>query len=294
MEPTLPPPLPTPRQMLTSLINSLSSIPPPEPADQHSPSSSSSSSAAEDDSAHEAANPALLRRPRQKTAAGGGGDLLLGSAGVAYRPLLTTLHALFPTILLAALDLLDRGLVSRLEMETTDDATDAAAGKNVAYHVRSAATARRRRNNNNNNNNKSSSSSSKANVPDPAYAVRLGAWSCSCAAFAFSAFSGDGGGRDPRDSGSGAGAGAGGGGLEDGGGGWEFGGLSIDGREQQLGHGSGGDDDDGGGGLVEVRGVPCCKHLLACLLADRWPVAGRCVAARCVSREELAGIMAGI
>ncbi|KAL8380971.1 hypothetical protein RB595_005325 [Gaeumannomyces hyphopodioides] len=269
--------------MLTSLINSISSIPPLDPADQHSSSSSSSShsSAAEDDSESDSTKPAPPRRPRQQSAAGGGGgggDLLLGRTGGAYRPLLTTLHALFPTILLAALDLLDRGLVSRLEMQTDDAATS-----NVAYHVRSAVTARRRQR-------QPSSSSSKAGPADPTYAVRLGAWSCSCAAFAFSAFPG-GGGRDPRDSGASGGLETGGGG-----GGWEFGGLSIDGREQQLGHGSGGDDDndDGDAGLVEVRGVPCCKHLLACLLADGWPVARRCVAARRVSREELAGIMAGI
>jgi len=39
----------------------------------------------------------------------------------------------------------------------------------------------------------------------------------------------------------------------------------------------------------------CCKHLLACLLADRWSeIIGMYVEDRFISREDLAGIVADI
>ena len=69
-------------------------------------------------------------------------------------------------------------------------------------------------------------------------------------------------------------------------GGWEFGGLSLDGVAAMMGAREEGHGD---------RGVPCCKHLLACVLADRWETAlGRYVDVRRVSKEEMAGIMADI
>lgn len=56
---------------------------------------------------------------------------------------------------------------------------------------------------------------------------------------------------------------------------WEFGGLSMDGTANSH--------------------VPCCKHLLACLLVQQW---GQSIAAHAehkqVTREELAGITAGL
>jgi len=113
------------------------------------------------------------------------------------------------------------------------------------------------------------------------YTVRLSAWNCSCAAFVFAAFPGSlssvpttelseadlphhGNGRW---------------GVEKPGDGieaeeeerWNFGGLSTDGH-------------DGGA-------VPCCKHLLACVLAERcggW--LGGFVKERTVGREEMAGL----
>lgn len=51
---------------------------------------------------------------------------------------------------------------------------------------------------------------------------------------------------------------------------WEFGGLSADGRE---------------GGAV-----PVCKHLLACVLGERWGVLKGYVKERSVGREEMAGL----
>lgn len=69
--------------------------------------------------------------------------------------------------------------------------------------------------------------------------------------------------------------------------GWEFGGMSSDG----VGALHGGEGDEGRGGNVP----PCCKHLLACVLAERWAVGlGGYVNERVVSREEMAGIFADV
>jgi hypothetical protein len=63
---------------------------------------------------------------------------------------------------------------------------------------------------------------------------------------------------------------------------WTFGGASLDGSAAGAGAGAG-------------EGVPVCKHLLACLLAERWSVAlGRYVVERRVGREEMAGIVADV
>lgn len=59
--------------------------------------------------------------------------------------------------------------------------------------------------------------------------------------------------------------------------GWEFGGLSFDGKE-------------GSGGGLGGEGVPVCKHLVACLLGERWDVLRGYVREREVSTEEMAGI----
>lgn len=43
------------------------------------------------------------------------------------------------------------------------------------------------------------------------------------------------------------------------------------------------------------EGTPVCKHLLACLLAERWRGAlGRYVVERRVKREEMAGLVADV
>lgn len=101
------------------------------------------------------------------------------------------------------------------------------------------------------------------------YIVRLSAWSCSCASFAFSAYPGPASSKtlsfgeysgvddnvDPKDEK------------------WEYGGLSVDEKD---------------GGTVAV-----CKHLLACVLADRWKALDDTVKERVVRREECAGLGAG-
>ncbi|CAJ2510827.1 Uu.00g064520.m01.CDS01 [Anthostomella pinea] len=252
----------------------------------------------------------------------------------AYRPLLTTLHVLYPSTLLPALDLLDRRLVTHIIIQDGNAPTAERPGAEqdpkakarppptkrpgaaAAYHlVRSAQPQQQLR----------------ANRPNPnaavargaVYVVRLQAWNCTCAAFAFCAF--------PREDNTNtylshnndhgmdvdmnlnsydiapASASASAStstsapvpnrqhnqpvrrtgrtsGPEDGGSkqdedeGWEFGGLSIDGT-------------DGSG----IASVPCCKHLLACVLAERWSaLLGGHVDERVVGREEAAGLVGDV
>ena len=219
----------------------------------------------------------------------------LKALSVSHRSLLVTLHVLFPSLLLQALDLLDRGLVTRVVQVITSDpqaptvwppqahihlpVTDQAGddngerhevqglnqgqkgNENTIYLVRSAQSTHSR---------SGSSSSRYSTTQGNSYIVRLTAWNCSCAAFAFSAFPASTSGPfSPH--------------FEDADSGeryaqrtaseWEFGGLSSDGK---TGHG---------------KGVPCCKHLMACLLAERWvPVLGGYVKQMGVGREEMAGL----
>lgn len=195
--------LPSPRELLTSILNALSAIPPPPPPTRdNNPRAQDPNTTTND--------PASATAPTRSNPTSP-----LRSLAPAHRPLLTTLHVLFPSQLLPALDLLDRGLVAGL----TRDDEDAIA----VYLVRSSAHHR---------------------APRSAYVVHAAAWHCTCAAFAFSAF--------PA-------------------------------RVVE-------EEDRGGGGLP-----PCCKHLLACVLAERWgAVLGRYVRRRTVGREEMAGIFAGI
>ena len=112
------------------------------------------------------------------------------------------------------------------------------------------------------------------------YEVRTKAWSCTCPAFAFAAFSNVGsppvyenvGGREGNDT------------LED---------MVMRGaREHEAG-----DDINGRwqwGGVMQVEDeVPLCKHLLACVLAERWVGAADLIEEREIGREEMAGWAAG-
>jgi hypothetical protein len=121
--------------------------------------------------------------------------------------------------------------------------------------------------------------------------VHTAAWNCTCAAFAFSAFpplSGpsllaptdsrtedivpavtvfdDDDGDDTEETGEGEGSVP-----------WQFGGVSHD-------------------GCSDTGGVPpCCKHLLACVLAERWECGlGRYVNRWDVGRDEMAGVFADV
>ena len=67
---------------------------------------------------------------------------------------------------------------------------------------------------------------------------------------------------------------------------WEFGGLSA-----RYTHGSDHDGRDSEG-REESENTPICKHLLACLLAEKWDVlVGFVREKRCAGREEAAGLV---
>ncbi|TGJ79464.1 hypothetical protein E0Z10_g9312 [Xylaria hypoxylon] len=279
--------LPAPRDLLTSLISSLPSIPTADNAIATTSSVSSHRPSNQHVGASPSTNPLRLIPP-------------------AYRPILTTLHVLYPSTLLPALDLLDRRLVTRVilkqdgaqhlkHMQTDHDLTinidhetrnEDENSSNIPeeqedsrvsplyYLVRSAQPQSHRRHH-------------LTSAGGQVYIVRLESWNCTCAAFAFSAFpplpssifsspsgpavngyqifpastsreedakTGD---ADSSEAAAQT---------------WEFGGLSVDGR-------------DGAGG------VPCCKHLLACVLAEKWNgVLGGYIEERLVGREEGAGL----
>ncbi|KAK1728154.1 uncharacterized protein BDZ83DRAFT_749440 [Colletotrichum acutatum] len=294
---TQPDTLPAPRILITNLINSLTTAPLSPPGDT-----------AGNNAGDDAPNP-LKALPQ------------------SHRPLLVTLHVLYPSLVLPALDLLDRNLVTRVVPETTPpsaglgrghghregnnptnpapaarqhqppsiNATDNASEALVAdgqgsppprlqpaihqtpaaaFHlVRSVASTMTRRHH-------AVPTSASASTT---YLVHLDAWNCSCANFAYEAFPavvGGSSGGEGRNVGSdlvimGADEaedeGDDGGETSD----WQFGGLSVDGM------------DDGG--------VPCCKHLLACLLSEQWgDTLGKYVTERRVSSEEMAGLVADV
>ncbi|KAI1734922.1 hypothetical protein F4680DRAFT_436913 [Xylaria scruposa] len=264
----------TPREILTSLISSLPSIP---IANHATTTISSHKISNQHVGASPSTNPFRLIPP-------------------GYRSILTTLHVLYPSTLLPALDLLDRRLVTRVILKQDDaqqptniqdvtitlaqevEADDAIPNMRedntplpLYYLVRSAQPQSHRRQH---------STSSGGRV----YIVRLDSWNCTCAAFAFSAFPPLSPSTPmfsssvqsspvetryqifPEDDAMSS--------DEDAAAVWEFGGLSADGK------------DDAG------EGVPCCKHLLACVLAEKWDaVLGGYMEERLVGREEGAGLV---
>jgi hypothetical protein len=208
--------LPTPRDIVTNLINSISTTLPTSEE-----------------------NPLLHPSPSAKN-------------------LLLTLHVLFPTEFLPALDLLDRNLITRLVLHDGTAAT--AAGTNAQqsvsqpelsppiYFARSAQQA-------------SSNSRYRDALATQYYEVRTRSWNCSCPAFAFSAF------------------------------------PSVF-EEELMYHESNAPRGEDGkewtfGGMSHGKAVPVCKHLLACVLIERVnALKGRVVVSE-VSKEELAGWAAG-
>lgn len=323
--------LPTPQQLLTSLLDTIAAIPAPDAAEtRHQQEATKSQTSRTVGGISKRAGP-----PPPNP---------LKSLSPSHRNYFLTLHVLFPSLLLPALDLLDRGLVARLSLPRAQDDDDDVGGEagggeegregedmlmmtdddrpprppsprtSQVYHVRSAVQKKTHHHHsstkrggrgaedtslggegggssvvqNNSNNNASSF-----------YIVHTAVWNCTCAAFAFAAFpppppplppppdnnmtvdqdaaatasdifiprvtaAADSGEDEMIDETP------------------RFGGLNF------LNE----DDDDVGGG----RGTPpCCKHLLACVLAERWDtVLGQYVIQRSVTREEMAGIFADI
>ena len=184
------------------------------------------------------------------------------------KEILLTLHALFPNILLPALDVLDRRLVTRLDLSEHKTSTEqvsstpreeAARHKNPQiYYVRSTVTDH-------------PSTRGRVNNFDPDapshYEVHPVAWSCTCASFAYAVFHGSD--DTPKQSHANSVVEA----LE-----------NV--KEGRLGW----------GGLLQPYGgndVPTCKHLLACVLAERWTGAGSLVGLKSVKQEEIAAWAAG-
>ncbi|CAH0020452.1 unnamed protein product [Clonostachys rhizophaga] len=163
------------------------------------------------------------------------------------RRLFLTLHVLFPNLLLPALDLVDRKLVTLVTLHSA--AEDEPPCSIILVKSAVAKPIRRGR------------------PPEPPrnYVVRLSAWSCNCASFSVDAFLPTSGERSTFAGGE----------VHDHSGGL-FGGLSSDGSAVP-GH------------------VPCCKHLLAAVLASQWGhLLGGYMERRFVTKEELAGLLARI
>ncbi|TID20066.1 hypothetical protein E6O75_ATG07526 [Venturia nashicola] len=221
----------------------------------------------------------------------------------SLKPILLTLHILFPNDLLPALDLLDRNLITKFIVQdpqppvsttniqppglppgtteknpesnsppktnlsppqpTPAETPNTRSSTTPLYYVTSSQT----------QNPLNPRHGPPESQPPPHYEVRPTAWNCSCPAFTFSAFPTTDSSPIPRPNPS-----------------rhhpthhqtpsvsnwkseeetWEFGGLSIGGES------------------------PMCKHLLACIMVERWKGFGGNVEVREVSIEELAGWAAG-
>ena len=221
--------LPPPRHLVRSLISSLGSISDSDVSNAQAPPTT--------------ANPLKDASPEPQKA-------------------LLTLHVLFPNELLPALDLLDRGLVTRfilckphldqdqqaetdVEVRETDEKKRRRMG---LYYVRSAQPQTRHR---------------SAITHTTSYEVRLDSWSCSCPAFAFAAFP-----KEPTT-------------------------TSLPSELSDRIASKHGNLNWTFGGLSRGNDMPTCKHLLACVLVE-WSEMFRSFAEeREVSVEELAGWAAG-
>lgn len=212
--------------------------------------------------------------------------------------LLLTLHILFPNEFLPALDVLDRRLLTRFTIRSApapaptpaapspavrnhgaesskptstppDDVDPPPTTPPALFFVRSAQPARPAA--------AAATAPTTSRFHDPLathYEVRPLAWNCSCPAFAFSAYPvGDEGegdaaawtAEDARTQEAYDAQWRSGGGGED----WQFGGLGLGGT------------------------APLCKHLLACVLAERVALFRGMVEEKEVSAQELAGWAAG-
>jgi hypothetical protein len=206
----------------------------------------------------------------------------LKQASPADRSVLLTLHVLYPNELLSALDLLDRDLITRLiplskppppisehvKQPAHDTTTEQEISTTVEYHTSDGSKAKEYKNSIYYVRS-AQQSSAHSRFRDPVastthYEVRTSPWSCSCPAFIFSAFpvkTSEDQGEDDADDHDVT--------VEEEGEEWMVGGLSLG------------------------KDVPMCKHLLACVLAERGGLFGGYVKTREVSVEELAGWAAG-
>ena len=197
------------------------------------------------------------------------------------KPLILTLHCLFPNDLLPALDILDRGLVQRLvyadtstqeaglqqsiQPQDNQPPTNTLPGDEAVFLVISASTEHPQ--------STGPSSTPTTQDQEKGYEVRLRAWSCTCPIFTLSAF------RDP--------------------------GLRLDPPTEPAFavQGERWHDQDEvvypfGGTLpcaTERASPPVCKHILACILFARCSGLFGCAGHGCrlVGMDEVAGWCAG-
>jgi hypothetical protein len=224
-----------------------------------------------------------------------------------------TLHALFPTDLLPALSLLDQRLITRL-----NPAAQTSPGSSVGptpaskpdvvfqtypfpnhqtsgtYYVRSAHPALRHpRRGRPRATDAHAAPTASADTSGPSYEVRTRAWNCTCPAFAFAALRG-GGLEAETEAERTADVGKGHGDVEGHGHGHGHGHVAADGRARGPGHERGLDDGaEWRFGGARRRGAPVCKHLLACVLAERCGLLGGFVEGVEMRAGEEAGWAAG-
>lgn len=183
------------------------------------------------------------------------------------KPLLLTLHCLFPNELLLALDILDRGLVRRIG-DVTRTSSSSSTGDDLAerdMHREQYSNA----NDVPNADDVFFVTSASVLRPYPnkekSYEVRLHAWNCTCPTFSLLEF------RAP---------------------------LAEPGPEPEPELSASEPGPSGqcyggfGGTLTRAKSSAVCKHLLACVLLVRCPgIFGEC--RRVANREELAGCCSG-
>lgn len=183
---------------------------------------------------------------------------------------LLTLHALFPSVFLPALDMLDRNLVTRLVLNSENHTFgDQGMGKSFhtrpmdetlsersVYYVRSNAPPHPTQ----------GRFSDRLADEDLYYEVRVGVWNCTCASFTFAALNA----AKPTHSPS-----------------------STSQQRTTRGKWDGVDPIPAGlrGRYVNERtqDIPICKHLLACSLANGWSAAEGMIEVKHVSKDEMAG-----
>lgn len=162
---------------------------------------------------------------------------------IQLKNLLLTLHCLFPNELLLALDILDRGLVTRYTYhDNSSDSNDVKheeEGDNLIFIVQSTSNRDR-------------------DAGGKVYQVRLRAWDCSCPAFILSCFPSSTSTSNNEDH-------------------MDHDMLKVRGDESEepwfggtLRNREGSYDD---------RSVPICKHILACVLVTKCPnlFGGKCL-----------------
>lgn len=224
---------------------------------------------------------------------------------------LLTLHVIYPTVLLPALDLLDRRAITRLVLRVSDHENRSThtsiervrghcasvdsipsildAGQKASHQEGSFENAERVVYLADSSNNREHSGrgrlSKRAELESSVYEVRLKAWSCSCAAFVFAGLDMQGSCDESEpyrlktfDI---------------------YSEMDTTGRDSALKDPKTSEDPierlQWGGLFLDKDGsqLPICKHILACFIGEHWHFANGTVKRRVVEQDEMAGWAAG-